>query len=222
MCFCLLPLSASRIHEWLGRTGRRGTAWAGAALVLAWLVGLGFSLRFDVPWHSLAHAVAIDESSFRIRLLPGPESDWIDAVRQRTPVESMLLVEESHLPISILAQRSSYLAVDGRDAGRAGYSMVVKILLEQNGYPPDEIARRMRVLEASFEPTDQTDFARITAELRRLQRPVSILFGQDDRPTSLASCPGCRREIFRIAKGGWLIDDRAGRRPGWLISAQTL
>jgi hypothetical protein len=206
-CFCLLPLTASRIQEWVGRGERTRVAWAAAALVLVWLVGLGFSLRYNVPWRTLAQAVAIDESGFAIRVPPGPESDWIDAIRERTPAESLLLVEGSSLPISLLAERSSYLAVDAGDAGRSGYSMRVETLLEQNGYPPDEIARRKRVIDAAF-ASHQTDFEQLTAELMRFQRPVSIVFRQDGGTfLSWLRARGVGREIFRAhGRVVWLID----------------
>jgi hypothetical protein len=213
MCYCLIPLVAVRILEWLARAGRTAMAWAAAALVLTWLVALGFSLRFNVPWHTLAHAVALDESAFGIRLLSGPESEWIDAVREQTPADSLLLVEPSYSPISILARRSSYIGADAPDMARPGYSMTLEDVLLNNGYPRDEIARRQEALDAAFEPGEGADFEWLTAELRRLHRPVSIVFGSGGSAyLSWLRARGPGREIFR---GGdrvvWLLGDPAGQ-----------
>lgn len=188
---CLAPLAAARLHELSGHFAA-GTRWIVAALLLFAVYDSFVLFRYASP-KILDVATPVQDGSFWIDSADAQTRDWIRAVRERTPPQTVLLCGASYTPVSDLTRRALYLASDPASQTRPGYWMGTELMLtDLKGYPREEVQERAQLLRLALTSGNEADFTKVTTSLLRLGRPVaavlepSNLYGQWLRSSRLA------------------------------------
>jgi hypothetical protein len=120
---CLTPLAVEQAVLWLDRLGRLSAPMAAATAALVALAITPHLLAFHVPWPMLAEAPQVDEAGFNVGPAEGAELAWTTAVRERTSADTVLVHPPLAAPVSVFSGRASYLATDGADVLRPGFSI---------------------------------------------------------------------------------------------------
>lgn len=177
---CLLPLAVEQAIVWLDRLGKAASPTAIAIFVLIAAAIAPHIVSRHVPWRLVAEADPIGELGFALTPTE-PELAWMDAVRTRTPANTMLVHPLVLAPVEPFTQRAAYLAHDD-DIERPGYTMLARSILEYvKGYPEDLVARRARTLAGIYAAAPgRTAFAEIDAEFRGFRRPVALYLPRDN------------------------------------------
>jgi len=158
--------------------------------------------RFDLG----AHRLALAKSE--------PASRWIEAVRERTPADTVLIAPPSPLPLATLAARDEYIGLWQSRQMRPGYGVSPREWIVQAlGARPLEFDRREAVHSRIYaQSADAGDSAELIEALRALGRPVAIYF-----PTRAnAFLAELRRQALgravfsRAGQVVWLIDFEQG------------
>jgi hypothetical protein len=173
--FCWAPAMADWFTD---RFQRLGLVPATGALVLLSVLSAGFMVRIHPPGWSLER-VAVDERAFPPRAAE-PGWAWLNAVRDGTPANTLIVHQPSFVPTSVLADRAAYIQSDALDneplSWRLGYSMSIEIgLLGVKSYPVGEYRMRQTVIRQVF-ANAPVDGQSVTQALLSLHRPVAIWF----------------------------------------------
>jgi hypothetical protein len=194
---------------------RLGTpAAAGLTLVLLAVIVVLNAMRFELyaPWPLAAR---FDLEAHRLALAAEePAAPWIAAVRDSTPADTVLLAPGSPLPLGILTARSEYVGLWSQQWPRQGYTNgASRWVMDVLGAPTPRFEERMELLRRIyFRGAGADDVDEIVDSLRRLGRPVAILFPTAASP-SLAELQ--RRSLGRavymgVGEGGvWLLEPEA-------------
>ena len=173
---CLAPFMAGQLTCWLRQRPLYRVVVI-AFLLVPVVTGIA-SLRTRHQPPNLGAAAPLDETSFHLRAMPGPDRDWLDALRAGTPDDTWVMTPNSVIPVSVLAQRPSLIASDSTHA-RSGYSMTVRsLLLDVKGYAPSEYERRAALRQRVYEGGG--DYAALTRQLSAFGHPIAIVFDRRD------------------------------------------
>jgi hypothetical protein len=203
---CASPLVASSIGDFLCSRRRHWWQFYLPALVLLFGMILRTSWQVHVPRRDLDGAPNIDES--RLFIKPVPKIGWLDAIADETPFNTVVIVNEEPVPVSVLTNRSSFLGADNGDRGRYGYIMrTAEILLNVKGYSREEYNIRLLVRNEIFADGEANDFAELTKRLRSLRRPLAIHFTQSTAYSKWLAGAKIGRALYTASDGVvWLID----------------
>lgn len=185
--FIAVPVLACCMAD-LARTRVFGLAILTAALLVIDATDGWVMWNWQIPPKRYATAQRLDEATLFVRPAEGWEGSWMQAVRDRTPPDTVLLTGDTVEPVSVFTRRSVYVMTDWTPSGpageaaigRNGYTMSRVTLLEKvKGYSVAEIASRLRVLHESLSAkADETQIRRSLAALARLRRPVAFHFAE--------------------------------------------
>src|SRR5262249_47504203 len=146
--------------------------------------------------------IPINEASFGIEPYEGAHLKWTIAIRDLTPTDTIMVSPPLPLPVSVFAQRASYVAIDGDRDRRAGYSISVSdLLIGANAYPPEIVARRDRIVRQAYAEDSVPDFGELTKELTALHRPVALYLPHSNRYLAWLRKQQRGREIYQDAGG---------------------
>jgi hypothetical protein len=191
---CALPLVASSIGDFLCSRHRRWVQIYLPSLGLLFCIILRISWQMHIPHRALDGAPLVDESRFFFK--PLGKIGWLEAIANQTPLDTVVIVNEEAVPISVLANRASFLAADNGDRGRYGYYMRAgETLLDVKGYDRKRYNDRVQMRNEIFGNEEGGDFAELTARLRGLGRPLAIHFAQ----------PSAYSKWLADAKVGWAL-----------------
>jgi hypothetical protein len=190
--------------------------WLVLATAALWLAqSWAFTQWHDDP-RALTHAVALASSERSLRPDDGWSGGWMEAVRERTPPDTVLLTAATHQPLPVFVGRALYVAMDAvdprsvppREIGRAGYGMTRDdILLEVKRYPPDAVRQRLGVLRSVLAPhASPPEMRAAVSALAALGRPVALHGAVDAALATTLRRLGIGRLIHERADGAvWLI-----------------
>jgi hypothetical protein len=175
---CLAPLTAAGLEPVTARWPK--FRWALALVVPILLAPFMVSTSVAyIPWE-LDDVGGIDESSFRIGLDPAEDHAlWTQAVRESTPADTILVVHKPAYIYSAYTSRSLYFM--GSPDNIVGYSLPIKEnLVDIRGYSSDIYDKRMNVVERLYTDCDPEKLSWSLSELKELQRPIALHFGDGD------------------------------------------
>lgn len=190
---CVLPLAVEQAMLWLDKLGRAATPIAAVAAGAVFLAIAPHIATKHVPWRLIETAAPIDETHFSIASV-SPDLAWINAVREQTPIDTILVRPAESAPVEVLGQRTAYIALDN-DAERPGYTMLARgILGHVKGYPEDWIAHRTAVVASVY--AADADFAALDTELRQFGRPVALYLPRGTPFLAWLQAHGSGRAIY--------------------------
>lgn len=169
---CLLPLVLEQAFAWLSRLGR--AALAGAVAIAAAITALVIPhlAQSHIPWRLLAQAEPLNEAHFTVSAST-ERFAWTNAVRERTPRDTIVVHPAFLAPVDVFTQRVSLVAQDPPDAERPGYTMLARGILEDiKGYPREMVDQRVTILEALY--ASNVDYTAAHANLVSFRRPLAI------------------------------------------------
>ncbi|MGH7476599.1 MAG: hypothetical protein ACRELD_09945 [Longimicrobiales bacterium] len=174
---CLLPpaiVCAERAlqHRWQRRLI---LAALPPALALVMIAYAGDQLPQRV-----SRAVGLREDSFWLRLAPAePAAGWTDAIRTRSPENTVLVVNRPDFHVSAFTART-LLVPTQREEPHLGVALDTRaVLLNIRGYDPRLVERRLAVLDDVYGRQPERWTAAL-AGLRSLGRPVAIVIQRGD------------------------------------------
>ena len=154
----------------------------------------------------------------RLALAPGhPAASWIEAVRSKTPADTILIAPETPLPLSILAGRPEYIALWPARRARAGYTIDPGTwIVDALGASRPAFDRRRALHRRVYDPNPDTgDHEALIEALGALGRPVAIRFpsGENELLATLRGRALGEAIFAEREEVVWLIDfDDAGGR----------
>jgi hypothetical protein len=174
--------------------------------------------RWQIPRDALENAVAVDERARFVHPKEGWAMSWLRAVKERTPPETVLLVEPTEQPVAVFSQRAQYVMRDrsdeaSRSLARPGYAMNSWTVLQWvKGYSPQDTAERGRLLRVLFSiNSSDSELQATMTRLAELRRPVAIHFEMPAPSQNWLRDNGIGRSIFD-----------AGSESLWFISVPEL
>jgi hypothetical protein len=127
-----------------------------------------------IPWDDDHKGVALTEGGFHLAPPSAPEFAWMRAIRDQTPSDTVILHPDLSTPVTVMTERSSYLAPVSRPE-RTGYSTQDRNLLANiRGYGPAVVDHRALVRGEIYQGASETEFAAISMELAELHRPIAV------------------------------------------------
>lgn len=130
------------------------------------------------------HGPLVDTNQFSIRLADSePLSGMIDAIRQKTPENSLLLVESASFYYPTLTQRQLYAPPDQVDPYPGILISSEEMVTLVKGYPPQLFAQRRAVLHDLFDASDPSPALR---QIMQMDRPLAVVI-DDQKNASLLS-----------------------------------
>ena len=134
---------------------------------------------------NLTYGPQVDEGSFWVSLNPSEaDAAWTRAVRERTPEDTVIVVDQARHHLGSYLARSLLVPVD-RDnwQSRVGYTETGKFnLVTLRGYPQDEFKRRLALIDSLYTETDPGTLRRLMQSLRAMNRPIVIHFARQGIP----------------------------------------
>jgi hypothetical protein len=164
------------------------SAWAGAGVLVTGLLLVHLWHSYGLAAHyppSLAEGPQVEEGAFWVRLAPADaDAAWTRAVREQTPEDTVVVVHQSRHHLGSYLARSLLVPVDrGRLEARVGYAETGDYnLVRLRGYPWDEFARRVRLIDSLYTEADPAVLRRGIASLRAMHRPVVLHFARAGIP----------------------------------------
>jgi len=149
-------------------------------LTLLLTVPLDIKLYRDYPWMAPGvQPLAVDLTTFDLRLAPGESwANVSDAVRDRTPSDTVLVVERAEVHLPTVTHRNMY-APPLQNLPHPGVNIKSDDLLrEAKGYSVDMLEQREATLAALYHPASPSDRAQALERMLALQRPVAIVLDQ--------------------------------------------
>jgi hypothetical protein len=184
----LMPLAAGGVEILLWQSTR--VRWLLSALtppVLAlFFAFLILKTGVQIP-DNLANTPGIIEDSFWLRLdKKESDSGWTEAVRQRTPEDTIVVLHNSRIHIASFANRALFFPGLGDGDAMAGYSVQKDYyLLQQRGYSKVKFDSRSNTVQTLYTPSDVDRVAEAVNALLKLQRPIAIHFTDRYTPSLL-------------------------------------
>ncbi|MEZ4672681.1 MAG: hypothetical protein R2932_00345 [Caldilineaceae bacterium] len=146
------PIGAAGLGS-LVRGNRLRCRFTAGVLLLLMVANQVLMLRVgaQVPTN-LVNAPQVDETQFWLQLQPDqPEAGWVDAIREKTPPNTIVVASQSHIHVSpFLSRCMRPVTFDG--TAIAGYSVDNRYnLLSWRGYSALLYEERMATIQASTE-----------------------------------------------------------------------
>jgi hypothetical protein len=181
---CMAPFAAMALEPLLDRFGRLAVPALGAlALILA--APFAHKLYQHWPWGYAQSAIVysprprVDAHQFDLRLAEGEElSDLLDAIRQRTPPNSLLVADSEELQLTTLTRRRLY-APSAQRKQRPGMNVFSDHLLTKvRGYDARVLNERRATLQTLFEFKDPMNGAAALGRILDFERPVALVLDE--------------------------------------------
>jgi hypothetical protein len=177
---CLAPFPGLALEPLLGQR-RRLLLPALAVTAVVLTAPFGHVVYRYWPWGGLRWEAiypirpVLDMRQFDLRLAEGEEaSDLFVAVRERTPTDSLLVVDFTQLHLNTLTQRGFY-APPPQEKWYPGANQLNEYLLTKvRGYAPQILAERRQALDELFFGSAAQRQAAL-AGMRALERPLVVL-----------------------------------------------
>lgn len=209
---CLALLAAAAVDPFFQRRPRLG--WLTGTIVAVGLVIINLLLGFQPVGHipgNLAQGAQLDEGSFWIALSPSePDSAWTAAIRNDTPIDTVVICRKPGIKISVIVNRSVYVPCDIDGGHVPGYNLNQRFyLVQQRGYPANVYEHRVAVVETLFTSKDEASLIGAFHDLKELQRPLAIQFDSPDiYSLHWLETHAVGRSLFSDDENiVWLIDD---------------
>ncbi len=204
----LAPFPALALQPYLVKLKNMRTpvfAIIAMVLIAPWV----HKLYTDFPWTPPWPHIAADASNFELRLPANePLAPLCEAIRQKTPPNSILVMEKTEVHFPTLTHRRLY-APPLQDLPRAGVFIISSLLLgNQKGYGKEIISNRRAVVKELFNASDDVERSRALGEIAKLHAPIAIV-------TEMPQHSALRSWLEADTKNIRLFDD--GVRTLWLI-----
>ncbi|MCX6043824.1 MAG: hypothetical protein NT075_01830 [Chloroflexi bacterium] len=209
----LAPLSAAGLDQLFFQKRRLRWAWT-LAIPLALAVmnqALMYQTGAQLP-DNRVNAPAINEQAFWLQLAPSePDAAWTTAVRTETPLDTILVTNNSQIHLGPFVARALYLPSDRSGQDTTGYSVDNRFnLLEWRGYPQTLYAQRQQTTATLYDSSDKDQLATVLYTFIALDRPVAFHFA-DPKAGALLWLRqiGVGKQLFADNKNVvWLIDPK--------------
>jgi hypothetical protein len=189
-------------------------AWAACGVMVTVLLALHLFHSYLLEAHyppNLTYGPQVDEGSFWVSLDPSEaDAAWTRAVRERTPEDTVIVVDQTRHHLGSYLARSLLVPVD-RDnwQSRVGYTETGEFnLVTLRGYPQDEFKRRLALIDSLYTETDPGTLRRLMQSLRAMNRPIVIHFARQGIPLlQWLKWAGLGRALFTDSgQEVWFID----------------
>ncbi len=181
---CLAPFPSLALEPLLGRLGRLTLP----VLALSTAV-LGIPLANNIYTNTFTAYTrpgpVVELDSFDLRLAPQePLSGLMDAVRQETPIDSLLVADDSDMHLPTLTRRQLY-APPNQSAPDPGILVSNEQMITLvKGYPAATYEQRRAVLNGLFSSNDEATMAASLRAILAYDRPVAVIV-DDQRDAKL-------------------------------------
>jgi hypothetical protein len=179
---CLAPFPSLALQPVMNRLGWKALpAYALVTFFLAFPVG--FQAHRTWPWLAqeglTVNPPRLDISGFDLRLDEREKfSGLTEAIRARTPVAAILVLENSDLHFPTLTRRRLYVPPDQVRAHPGVNIKSISYLTKNRGYDERMIMDRRQVVRELFESENPILIAKSLARIMDLKRPVAIILEQ--------------------------------------------
>jgi hypothetical protein len=189
-------------------------AWAVSGAMVTVLLTLHLFLSYIIEAHyppNLTDGPRVDEGSFWLSLDPSEaDAAWTRAVRERTPEDTIIVVDQTRHHLGSYLARSLLVPVDrGNLKSRVGYAETGEYnLVTLRGYPQDEFKRRLELIDSLYTATDPGELRQLMQSLRAMNRPIVIHFARQGIPLlQWLKWEGLGRALFTDrGQEVWFID----------------
>ncbi len=181
----LFPLSAATLDPLFVRLPRWRWPMATAVPLLLVVIHLLLMYRLGARLPSnLANAPRLQENAFWLALDQNePEAAWLQAVRDGTPANTILVAHNSRIHLGPFVARSLYLPSDADGVTTAGYSVPNDYnMLTWRGYSAELYGQRRATVAALYEEQLPANLATALQQLQKLNRPLAIHFSGANTP----------------------------------------
>ncbi len=204
----LAPLAGVAFEPLLARAGR---LWAPVLVATCLVLALPFVFKVRDAWgQPLGFKPELDLSGFALRLAPTEKGASVyDAIRERTPPDSIVAVDAPLHEVTALTWRGLY-GPESHALAPPGVMIQVELQLTGvRGYGVGLVRGRKQVCRELFHGADRERAAALVA-IRGLGRPVVILIEPEDRDHS-----GLLRWLERTGQGSLLASEET--LAAWLL-----
>jgi hypothetical protein len=179
---CLAPFPSLFLESWLDRLGRMTvpmTACLAVGLALPWAYNI--YLKREALY--MKAGPALDLRGFDMRL---DHREWLagmfDAIRERTPVNSLLVTENAELHFPTLTRRQLYVAPAQTEPHPGILISSDQMLTLVKGYSKEILEQRRSIVRGLFNPqNDGIERAQSLKQILKFNRPlVLVLDGRRD------------------------------------------
>lgn len=171
---CLAPFSSLATEHFLNRLGH---ARAPGLVILTLVLAAPYAAEVLNGGGALApQGPAVDLHSFDLQLV-GQErhARLVAAIRNDTPIDSIIVLEYTTLHFPTLTQRSLYVAPDNSDPHPGVLVTSDEMLALIKGYPPQIVEERRVVVRNLFHSNNEEDIEQSLNQILELGRPVVLL-----------------------------------------------
>jgi len=206
---CLAPVASLAIDRWVPkRVSPRLMTLASVLLIVPAIP----AIRMQQGMSGFPYSPKISEGGFFIHLGPKePEAGWVEALRNRTPPDTILVVHQSNLFLPAITARSLW-APPGHSLPVPGYLLESwSNLVLERGYPGSLFDSREALVRCLYECNEEGQLRQVQDQLKCLKRPVAIVFSPGEGLPFQAL-------LERDHRGGILYRDPSGVVV-WLLGA---
>ena len=151
----------------------------------------------------IASAPPATEDGVTVHVATGsPEAGWTNAIRERTPPDTVVVANRSTIFVPSATSRSLFAPIV--DVYFPGYSLESREqMVELRGYSSRLVEERLAVVSRLLEAKTDHDAEDALAEVARLGRPIAILAwrGKHDRLLAWLDARHMGRRIFEDDSG---------------------
>jgi hypothetical protein len=205
---CLAPFPSLAMEPLMRRLGR----WTLPTIaIVTVLVAAPFILKVNRGSINLTEkGPLVDIRHFTIRLADTePYSTLTDAIRLKTPLNSLLVLENNEIYFPTLTQRQLYAPPVQNEPFPGILITSDEMLTLAKGYSPEILASRRVTVEDLFESNDETKMARALDQIRQFNLPIALIL-EEQRNAGLRNwieSTGIGKRIFEESQMEiWLID----------------
>jgi hypothetical protein len=176
---CLAPFASLALDPLIDRPRRRPLL-VYAVLTLLLAIPLAYKNYRDWPWYEVEQLTtappALDLQQFDLKLATrGPLAALVEAIREDTPRDAIVLVERSDIYLPALTQRALYVAPAHAKRYPGVNINIADMLTIPKGYDRQIIDVRRQNLEMLFHSEDSNQVSQALTAVLALEQPVAIV-----------------------------------------------
>jgi hypothetical protein len=182
---CLTPFPSLALESWVDRSSRLTFRKYGSATILIGLtailvIPLALRVGRGWPWWPAEGLVSpppqTDLGHFDLELQADePYAGPVAAIRQKTPFNTILVVQDPKQYLPVLTQRAWYVA-PRQYQPFAGVNVPLQFyLLEVKGYDPGTIEARLQDLQRLFQPQEAGQIESSLQNMLSLNSPLAVI-----------------------------------------------
>jgi hypothetical protein len=175
---CLAPFASLASEPILKRLGKFSLP-AFALLTLGLALPFAYKVYYRGDYYYTRPGPLADISHFDLRLDDRePLSGLLDTIRDKTPLNALLVLENTAVHFPTLTQRQLYVA-PAEDQPKPGILVTNDVLLTLiKGYPQQLVDARRATVRALFDSNDPVEMAQAMQVLTSLKRPLALVLDQ--------------------------------------------